>query len=84
MTMERDPRCCHRRREGWCHSSAPRRARVEGKRWRGGREGRGQGLSFIEQSSGHVRLHQQVVGDGRATLGAYVRRFPLGIGSRLL
>jgi hypothetical protein len=42
------------------------------------------GLPFIEPSSGHVRLHQQVAGDGRATLGAHFRRFPLGIGSRLL
>jgi hypothetical protein len=37
-------------------------------KWREG-EGRGQGLPFIEPSSGHVRLHQQVAGDGRATLG---------------
>jgi hypothetical protein len=42
------------------------------------------GLPFIEPSSGHVRLHQQMAGDGRATLGAYFCRFPLGIGSRLL
>jgi hypothetical protein len=52
-------------------------------KWHEG-EGRGQGLSFIEPSSGHVRPHQQVVGDGRATLGAHFRRFPLGIRSRLL
>jgi hypothetical protein len=43
-----------KRREGWLHSSAPRRARAEGERWRGGRERRGQGLPFIEPSSGHV------------------------------
>jgi hypothetical protein len=42
------------------------------------------GLPFIEPSSGYVRLHQQMAGDGRATLGAHFRRFPLGIGSRLL
>jgi hypothetical protein len=42
------------------------------------------GMPFIEPSSGHFRLHEQVGGDGRATLGAHFRRFPLGIGLRLL
>jgi hypothetical protein len=55
----------------------------EEEKWHVG-EGRGQGLPFIEESSGHVRLQQQVAGDGRATLGAPFRRFPLGIRSRLL
>jgi hypothetical protein len=55
----------------------------EEEKWHEG-EGRGKGLPFIQQSSGHVRLHQEVAGDGRATLGAHFRHFPLGIGSRLL
>ena len=42
------------------------------------------GLPFIERSSRHVRLQQQMAGDGRATLGPHFRRFPHGIGSRLL
>jgi hypothetical protein len=42
--------------------------------WRGGG---GLVLPFIELSSGHVRLHQQVAGDGRATLGAIFVVFPL-------
>ena len=33
------------------------------------------GLPFIEPSSRHARLHQQVAGDGRATLGAHFRCF---------
>ena len=53
-------------------------------RGEGRKRGEGLVLPFIEQSSGHVRLHQQMAGDGRATLGAHFRRFPLGIGSRLL
>jgi hypothetical protein len=74
-----------KRREGWLHSSAPRRARAEGERWRGrGREGRGQGLPFIGPSSGHVRLHQQVAGAAVTTLDDVFWHFPLGIGSWLL
>jgi hypothetical protein len=58
--------------------------RIEERRgWGGGEKGKG-GLPFIEPCSGHVRLHHQVAGDGRATLGAHFRRFPLGIGSGLL
>jgi hypothetical protein len=48
----------------------------EEEKWHEG-EGGGQGLLYIEPSSGHVRLHQQVAGDGRATLGAHFCRFPL-------
>jgi hypothetical protein len=70
-------RRCHGRRG--CSCAEPEgRGKVA---WRGGG---GLVLPFIEQGSGHVRLHQQVAGDGRATLGAHFRHFSLGIGSRLL
>ena len=42
------------------------------------------GLPFIEPSSGHVRLHQQVAGVTVTTLGDVFWHFLLGIGSWLL
>ena len=38
------------------------------------------GLPFIEPSSGHVRLHQQVAGGRVSTLGDHFWRFLFGIG----
>ncbi|AQK83724.1 hypothetical protein ZEAMMB73_Zm00001d037349 [Zea mays] len=42
------------------------------------------GLPFIEPSSRHVRLHQQVAGAAVTTLDDMFWHFPLGIGSWLL
>ena len=42
------------------------------------------GLPFIEPSSRHVRLHQQVAGAAVTTLDDVFWHFPLGIGSWLL
>jgi hypothetical protein len=42
------------------------------------------GLPFIEPSSRHVRLHQQVAGAIVTTLDDVFWHFPLGIGSWLL
>jgi hypothetical protein len=52
-----------------------RRKRGDGVREKG--EG---GLPFIEQSSGHARLHQQVAGGRVSTLGGHFWRFLFGIG----
>jgi hypothetical protein len=49
-----------------------------------GEEKGGSELPFIEPSSGHVRLHQQVAGVTVTTLGDVFWHFLLGIGSWLL
>jgi hypothetical protein len=49
-----------------------------------GEKKRAGGLPFIEPSSGHGRLHQQVAGVTVPALGGSFRPFLFGIGSRLL
>jgi hypothetical protein len=55
-----------------------RRGRSKEMAW--GRKGEGLVLPFIEPSSGHGRLHQQVAGVIVPVLGGSFRRFLFGIG----